>query len=343
MPTQLRDRPAGALDLLHLGPPADVALLVAHHRPQERGHDLRGDLGSDDPATEAEDVDPVVLHGLMGGVGVVHGAGADAGDLARGHRDARAGTADDDPALRLPGDDRMSDLERLVGVIDRLRAVGSEVQHLMAEPGDQVINARAWDTRRGQSRRRRSWRKHNQCTSWVAPWDGLSSSWAASSAAPRRRSAHRARRAGSARARAGPGWTYPSATSRAGSRSSSPAAAAPPPITTSSGSKVLIALAMPMPRRAPTARRSPSPLRHRHGPPPRRRRRAGAGPEPAGLQRGVGRAPRLQRRAGRARGRPPCRSSDPGWGKRVASGTEAARSAPMSVWPSSPAPPVAPR
>ena len=38
---------------------------------------------------------------------------------------------------------------------------------------------------------------------------------------------------------------------RAGSSSSSPARAAPPPITTSSGSKVLIALAMPIPTRSP--------------------------------------------------------------------------------------------
>ena len=55
--------------------------------------------------------------------------------------------------------------------------------------------------------------------------------------------------------RPSPGTTWRNAASRAGSSSSSPARETPPPITTSSGSKVLIALAIPIPIRSPSTRR----------------------------------------------------------------------------------------
>ena len=76
---------------------------------------------SDHAAAQTEHVHVIVLDCLVGGVGVVHGGGADAEDLAGGDRHAGAGAADDDPALGLAGDDRLPDRERLVGVVDRLR------------------------------------------------------------------------------------------------------------------------------------------------------------------------------------------------------------------------------
>src|ERR1700722_10820970 len=91
--------PHRALDLLHLGPPAHMTLLVGNARAQKRLDDLDHDLGTDHPATHAEDVDAVVLDALVRGVVIVDRARADTADLAGSDRHAGTGTTDDDPAL----------------------------------------------------------------------------------------------------------------------------------------------------------------------------------------------------------------------------------------------------
>src|SRR5579859_7823277 len=73
----------------------------------------------------------------MRGVGVVDRRRAYAIDLAGGHGHPGAGPADEDSSPCLSGGDSASDLERLVGVIDRLRRVGTEIEDLMALGLDQ--------------------------------------------------------------------------------------------------------------------------------------------------------------------------------------------------------------
>src|SRR5579875_4210539 len=88
-----------ALDLQHLRAPAHVALLPGHLGSEERDHDLGCYFRADAAPAETEDVDRVVLDGLMRRVRVVDRRRAHAADLAGGDRHAGPGAADDDPAL----------------------------------------------------------------------------------------------------------------------------------------------------------------------------------------------------------------------------------------------------
>src|SRR5437763_7071043 len=126
-----------ALDLVDLAAPADVSLLVADLRAEERGDDLRRELGADHTRTEAQHIESVVLDSLMRRVGVVDRRGTDPTDLARRDRHPGARAAHQDAALGLTGGDRATHLERLDRVVDRLGPVGAEVEHLMAAVANQ--------------------------------------------------------------------------------------------------------------------------------------------------------------------------------------------------------------
>src|SRR5579859_5063376 len=68
---------------------------------------FEGEGGADNSCAENDDVHIVVFNALMGGVGVVAHAGADAGDLVGGDADTYAGAADENAArgvARLDGE-----------------------------------------------------------------------------------------------------------------------------------------------------------------------------------------------------------------------------------------------
>ena len=205
----------------------------------------RRHLDADHPAAQAQHVDVVVLDALMGGVGVMDGGGADPADLAGGDRHAGARAAHDDAALR-PGPRRRRGRPRAPcrgsrsGPADRCRSPGPRArrrrsrqqpvaQHvpgMVKAAGDDHRRHLRWATGESESARARGRRAAPRPARRPARRGGRGGS---SSRCPGRAGRSRRRRAGRARA--------------AGRRPG----AAPPPITTSSGSKVLIALAMPIP------------------------------------------------------------------------------------------------
>ena len=191
-----------------------------------------------------------MLDGLVRGVGVVRGRGADAGHLAGGDRDAGARAADHD------------------------RALGGAVEHRVAPR-----RARRRGSRRGRSSSCRGRRARGPPPCTVSSTTGLSGNPAWSNAHAicidgrlpsldwwrpllRRdsRGARARRPAGPWRAsrifvsRPTPGTVCLRAARSAGTSSRSPASETPPPITTSSGSNVLIAFAIPIPSRSPSTR-----------------------------------------------------------------------------------------
>ncbi len=100
---------------------------------EKRAHEVRGEARADNLGAEAEDVHVVVLDALVRGVDVVTDRCPDADDLARGHRSADTGTADEDAALGLPVLERGAELGSLVGVVDPHRGgVGAEIDDLVS-------------------------------------------------------------------------------------------------------------------------------------------------------------------------------------------------------------------
>src|SRR6185312_5257564 len=179
------DRAPGALDLLNLGATAHVALLEGHLGLQEGEHDLSRHLDADDPPTQAQHVDVIVLDALVSGVGVVDGRRPHATDLGRGHRYPHAGPADDDPPLRAAGGDRLADLQRLVRIVDRVGPIGAEVQDLVAIGGDhaeQPVAQHVSGVVKAAGDDHFSWVSRSSVAAAAAE---SVSSWAASSAAPR--------------------------------------------------------------------------------------------------------------------------------------------------------------
>lgn len=119
-----------------------MPVLTREARLEEPRHQFLGESGADNPRSEAEDVHVVVLHHLVGGVGVVGNRGPDAGELVGGDRGPGAGTADDDPAIGATVEDRLGHGRCIVGVIDWLGGVGAEVIDRvtrLGEPRGEVI------------------------------------------------------------------------------------------------------------------------------------------------------------------------------------------------------------
>src|SRR5436190_12126733 len=321
-----------ALDVQQLAQPADMALLAAEPGAGVRPQDVACQLDPDHPGPHAQHVDVVVLDRLVGGVRVVHRARAHSVDLGGRDRDPGARPADQDAAVGLPLDDRAPDREGHIGIVDRLGGVGPQVDDLVAlvlQYRDDLLLER----------------EARVVEAAGDPHDGATDSLAASSAAPRTPASTPYWAARISVRVPTPASTYCLAVSSAGPMSRSPAVETPPPTTTCSGSKTLIALAIPMPRRWPSSlsRRmhssSPSWAAATTSVPATSRsseaRRANAVP-------GCSRADSTARRSS---ARPAARcSSEPGWGNSSwAGGAPSDRSRPMIVWPSSPAAPVAPR
>src|SRR5262245_9608561 len=132
-------RPLHLLDLLQ---PTHVAFPSVEFRTEERAYELTGHLRAYDFGPETEHVQVVVLHALVGRVGVVTDRGPDSRDLAGGHRRADAGPADQDSSRSFAAPDRGADLAGLVRVVDLgLRRVGPEVDGLVPGAHDLLEHA----------------------------------------------------------------------------------------------------------------------------------------------------------------------------------------------------------
>src|SRR5579884_691584 len=120
----------------HLLQSSHVPLAAVELRGEEHLDELPRDCGAEDLRAEAEHVHVVVLDTLVRAVEVVADRRADAGDLARRHRGADAGAADEDAALGVARADRLADLARLVRVVDaHARIVRAEVEDFVRVEG----------------------------------------------------------------------------------------------------------------------------------------------------------------------------------------------------------------
>src|SRR4051794_14966456 len=233
-----------------------MPVLAGELRRQVGVDDVRGQRRADHAAAEAQDVAVVVLDRLVRRVGVVGDDGADLRELAGRHRDPRAGTAHQHGTVGLVVAHRFGGEAGGVGIVDRIGRPRAEVGDLVARGRHRVQHHRL-QRKPGMVERARD--PHDDASPEIAPcrfWpDSSAYSWAAISAAPSTpaRGPWRAIRIVVLTPR--PGTTWRNAASRAGSSRRSPARETPPPITTSSGSKVLMALAIPMPSRSPSTRR----------------------------------------------------------------------------------------
>jgi hypothetical protein len=110
--------------------------------PGTRGRPGASRVRADHPAAQAEDVHVVVLHALVGGVGVVGDGRPHAADLVGRHAGPDPGAADEDPPVRLSVADRIRQAAGEVRVVvGRVRAVAAEVDQLVAgirEAGEEL-------------------------------------------------------------------------------------------------------------------------------------------------------------------------------------------------------------
>ncbi len=110
--------------------PAEMSILAAETRREERANQVLGELHADHAFAEHEDVHVVVLHALVRGIGVVAQARANARDPVRGDRGAHGARGHDDAAVRPGFAKGLADGPRVVGTINR-RAVHAHVEDLV--------------------------------------------------------------------------------------------------------------------------------------------------------------------------------------------------------------------
>ncbi len=124
-----------------------MSLLPSEAGGEEGRDELGGEGGADHPAPEAEDVDVVVLDGLVGGVRVVGQNRPDAFHLVRGNAGACARPADDDAPFGASVDDGAAHRGGEVGVVDRSLIVGAEIEDRIPAvgkgPGEGLLEAEA--------------------------------------------------------------------------------------------------------------------------------------------------------------------------------------------------------
>src|SRR3954451_22838780 len=119
----------------HLGDleqPRHVAFAAVEGRIQKCRHELARQRRAHDLGAEAQHVHVVVLDALMRAVGVVTDRCPDARHLARGNRRAHARAAHEHRALGATALDRLTDLARLLRVVEPHRVrVRAEIDHLV--------------------------------------------------------------------------------------------------------------------------------------------------------------------------------------------------------------------
>src|SRR6185369_17306148 len=106
------------LDFLDLLQPGRVRLTALEARVQEGAHQVDGQCRADDLRAQAENVHVVVLDPLVRRVDVVAHGAADSVQLGYRNGSADTGAADEDSALGVSVLDQLSELSRLVGIVD---------------------------------------------------------------------------------------------------------------------------------------------------------------------------------------------------------------------------------
>src|SRR5579864_4543227 len=126
-------------DLFDLGQAAAVALLFAELRTDEGADDLDGELRTRDALAQTQHIPVVVLNALVSGVRIAGKEGARTRHFARCNATAGPRATDDDGAIHLVSDDRLSGRAGIVGVINwGRRRVGPEVNYRYVRLGAQA-------------------------------------------------------------------------------------------------------------------------------------------------------------------------------------------------------------
>jgi hypothetical protein len=116
-----------ALELTELREPPSALRLHAELGGEKGGQYLLDKLDADDLRANAQQVDIIVLHALVGGVGVVADRGANPGSLVAGDARSHAGAADEQPSIGHAAADGSADGLGDVGEVDRVRPVGANI------------------------------------------------------------------------------------------------------------------------------------------------------------------------------------------------------------------------
>ncbi len=106
-----------------------MTLLATEARTEVRIDQLGGCRGSDDPGSEGQHVHVIVFNGLMCGVVIVDDSTSNPGDLVRSDRCSCARPAHNDAAFSLSCDHRSAHGSGVVGIVDRIGAVGSDIDN----------------------------------------------------------------------------------------------------------------------------------------------------------------------------------------------------------------------
>ena len=107
---------------------------------QERANQLVGELDADDATAEHEHVHVVVLDALVRRVRVMAETSANARNPVRDHRRADAAAAEEDAALGPRLADGRGDGLRVVGIVHRILAVSTHVDHLEMLGGQERLH-----------------------------------------------------------------------------------------------------------------------------------------------------------------------------------------------------------
>lgn len=134
--------PLGLLKLPKLRDPAAKVEIGAELRRQEALEHVRHDLRTDDPRSQAADIDVVVLDSLAGDIGVVDDGGTNAVDFVRGDRRSHPGTADEHSALDGARGDEIRDASSHHRKVDRCIVTGPDIHDLVPEGTDDVRDVR---------------------------------------------------------------------------------------------------------------------------------------------------------------------------------------------------------
>lgn len=118
-----------------------MALLTGECGREKRRDDLGGQGDANDPRTDTQHVQVIMLDGLMGRIGVVAHRRPDSWKLVRGDRDAGAASAYDETPVGSALHERRRHRFRTVGVVNRRRRVGPQIVDDVAqcsESGDEL-------------------------------------------------------------------------------------------------------------------------------------------------------------------------------------------------------------
>lgn len=121
----------------HLVEPPGMAGLAGEAGRHEGGEDLGGESRTDDTRAQAEHIEVVMLNRLVRRVTVVADRGANTGNLVRGNRNAGAAPAHEHATVGAPIEQSLANSCGRVGVVDRVRTVGPEVEHVVPGPPQQ--------------------------------------------------------------------------------------------------------------------------------------------------------------------------------------------------------------